>query len=154
MARSRESYNKKDQEKARLKKRKEKEQKKEERKANSTKGKGLEDMIAYVDAYGNIVSTPPDPKSKEEVKIEDIRISISKKEDIDQADTVRQGIVTFFNEAKGYGFIRDGETQESIFVHVKDMEDPVRENDKVMFETERGHKGLNAVRVKLSSNPT
>jgi cold shock CspA family protein len=150
MARARESFNKKDREKAMLKKRKDKEQRKEERKANSGKGKGLDDMLAYVDAYGNIVSTPPDPTHKPDIKMEDIRISISKKEDLEQVEVVRTGIVTFFNEAKGYGFIKDNESKESIFVHINNLESPVRENDKVTFKTARGQKGLNAVEVKLS----
>jgi len=148
MARGREAFNKKDREKAMLKKRKEKDRKKEERKASSGKGKGLDDMIAYVDAFGNIVSTPPDPGSRQEVNPDDIKISVSKKEDIDQPDRIRTGTVTFFNDAKGYGFIRDDISRESVFVHINDLESPVKENDKVSFETASGPKGLNAVRVK------
>jgi len=153
MARARDSFNKKDQEKARLKKRKDKEQKKEDRKANSGKGKGLEEMFAYVDAYGNIVSTPPDPGNKQDIKLEDIIISTSRKEDIDPTSLFRNGTVTFFNEAKGYGFIKDHETQQSIFFHVNDLENPVNETDKVTFETEKGQKGLKAVRVRVYLPP-
>ena len=148
MARARESFGKKDQEKAKMKKRKDKEQRKEERKANSEKGKKLEDMFAYVDEFGNLVATPPDPKNKQKINIEDIKISTSKKEDVDPATLIRTGTVTFFNDSKGYGFIKDHESQQSIFVHINDLEFPVKENDKVTFETERGMKGLNAVRVK------
>jgi cold shock CspA family protein len=150
MARGRESFNKKEQEKIRLKKKKVKEQKKEERKANSGKGKTLEDMFAYVDAYGNIVATPPDPAQKHEIKAEDIQISSARKEDLDPSYYIRSGKVTFFNDSKGYGFIRDNESQESLFVHANDLESPVKENDKVTFETEKGPKGLAAVRVKLA----
>jgi cold shock CspA family protein len=150
MARARDSFNKKDQQKAKLKKRKDKEQKKEERKANSGKGKGLDDMFAYVDAYGNILSAPPDPHHKEDINIEDIKISTTKKEDLEPVDLIRTGTVTFFNDAKGYGFIKDHVTQQSIFVHANNLESPIKENDKVTFETERGLKGLNAVRVKVS----
>lgn len=149
MARVKDSFNKKDQEKAKLKKRKEKEQRKEERKANSGKGKGLDDMIAYVDAFGNIVSTPPDPMEKEEVKLEDIQISTLKKEEQEQESAIRNGVVTFFNDSKGYGFIRDLESQQSVFVHVNELSGAIKENDKVTFEMERGIKGMNAVRVKL-----
>jgi cold shock CspA family protein len=148
MARAREAFNKKDREKAMIVKRKEKEKKKEERKVNSKKIKGLDDMLAYVDAYGNIVSAPPDPSSRQEIKVEDIRISISKKEDIEQASPFRTGTITFFNDSKGYGFIKDNESGESIFVHANNLENPVKENDKVSFETSRGPKGLNAVNVK------
>ena len=91
MGRAREAFNKKDREKAMLKKRKDKERKKEERKASSGKGKGMEDMFAYVDANGNIVFTPPDPSLRPEILAEEIKISTSKKEDIQQADPVRTG---------------------------------------------------------------
>jgi cold shock CspA family protein len=150
MARARETFNKKDLEKKRLKKKKDKEQKKEERKANSDKGKKLEDMFAYVDENGNLVSTPPDPRKKYEVKLDDIRINTAKKEDVDPIDLIRKGTVTFFNDAKGFGFIKDHETQESVFVHVNNLEVRIQEGDKVTFETERGPKGLNAVRVKFT----
>jgi len=149
MGKSQETYSKKEKEKKRLKKHQDKEQKKEERKANSDKGKSVDEMYAYVDADGNITSTPPDLTKKKAIKTEDIRIGISRQEDLDPADLIRKGTVTFFNDSKGYGFIKDLESQESIFVHVNGLESPIKEGDKVTFETERGQKGLNAVRVKL-----
>lgn len=148
MGRSQETFNKRDKEKKRLKKKQDKLQKKEERKTNDT-GKSFEDMFAYVDENGNLSSTPPDPKSKTAVKIEDIQISIARQVDADPADLVKKGTVAFFNESKGYGFIRDHETQESIFVHINGLLDRVKENDKVTYETEKGQKGLNAIKVKL-----
>jgi cold shock CspA family protein len=150
MARAREAFNKKDREKANLKKRKEKEKKKEERKANSGKGKGMEEMFAYVDAYGNIVATPPDPGNKPVILAEDIQVSVLKKEDIDQADIIRTGKISFFNDEKGYGFIIDDKSQERIFVHVNDLLNPVKVNDKVTFEITTSPKGLNAANVKLA----
>lgn len=145
MARSQESFGKKEREKKKQKKKLEKEKKKEHREKQS-----LDDMIAYVDEHGNITSTPPDPtKKKEEVKLEDIEISVSRKEDMDPEDLIRKGVVSYFNENKGYGFIRDLDTQESIFVHLNGMVDQVRERDTVTFETEKGPKGLNAIQVKL-----
>jgi cold shock CspA family protein len=150
MAKSQETFNKKEKEKKRLKKKQDKEQKREERKAHSDKGKSMDEMLAYVDADGNITSTPPDPtKKKNEIKTEDIQIGISRQEAPDPEDLVRKGTVTFFNDSKGYGFIKDQETQESIFVHINGLEDKVGEGDKVSFETEKGMKGLNAIRVKL-----
>lgn len=62
-----------------------------------------------------------------------------------------QGTVKFFNEAKGFGFIRPADGGEDVFVHSSGLIDKVRENDKVEYETERGKKGLNAVRVKKVS---
>jgi cold shock CspA family protein len=150
MTRARESFNKKEQEKSKLKKKKDKEQRKEERKATSTKGKSLDDMIAYVDANGNIVSTPPDPSQRQEIKIEDIKIQTTKKEDVDPSTYIRKGRVTFFNDDKGYGFIKDLENQQSLFVHINDLSAPVKENDIVIFEAERGPKGPIAVRVSMA----
>lgn len=150
MGRSQETSNKKEKEKKKLKKKQEKLLKKEERKANSDKGKSLEDMYAYVDEDGNLTTTPPDPnKKKKVINTEDIPISTSKKEDVEPEDPIRKGTITFFNDSKGYGFIKDHDSQESIFVHINALEESVSENDKVSFETERGQKGLNAVRVKL-----
>jgi cold shock CspA family protein len=62
---------------------------------------------------------------------------------------IRKGIVTFFNDSKGYGFIKDMETQESVFVHVNGLVESIKENNKVTFEVEMGQKGPNAVNVKL-----
>jgi cold shock CspA family protein len=147
LARSTETFSKKEKEKARLKKSKDKKEKAQERKANAGKGKSLEDMMAYIDEYGNITSTPPDPSKKIKINVEDIQIGVAKQEDIPH-DTVRNGVVTFFNESKGYGFIRDLQTEESIFVHINALTEPLKENNRVTFETEQGQKGLSAIKVK------
>ena len=149
MARPQETFNKKELEKKRLQKRKEKEQRREERKANAKEGQSLEDMMAYVDENGNITSTPPDPSKKKAVKVEDI-VTGSRNIEGHHHNPIRTGTVTFFNSAKGFGFIKDAESGESIFVHTNNLSNPVKENDKVTFETERGVKGLSAVRVKKS----
>jgi cold shock CspA family protein len=148
MGKSQETYNKKEKEKKRLKKKKDKAKKKEERKSSFEKGKSLDDMIAYVDEEGHLTSTPPDPGKKKNIKAEDIEIGVSRQKDPEPEDLIRTGKVTFFNESKGYGFIKDIESQESIFVHVNGLLEPVSEGDKVTFETEMGQKGPNAVRVK------
>ena len=59
-----------------------------------------------------------------------------------------EGIVKFFNESKGFGFIRPSNSSEDIFVHSTGLIDSVRENDKVVFEQERGKKGMTAVKVR------
>jgi cold shock CspA family protein len=148
MGRSQETFGKKELEKKRLKKRKDKEEKKEERQANSSKGKALEDMMAYIDENGNIVASPPDPNKKKVINSEDIIVGVQKQEDIVPVDVIRNGVVSFFNEGKGYGFIKDLQSQESIFVHINGMVGQIKENDKVTFEVEKGPKGLNAVNVK------
>jgi cold shock CspA family protein len=149
MARSKETGNKKEVQKSKEKKKKEKEKKKLERKENSRDGNNLDDMIAYVDEYGNITATPPDLSKRKEVRAEDMEISTPRRVESENVNTVRKGIVTFFNDSKGYGFIKDMTTKESIFVHVHGLVDPIKENNVVTFEVEKSHKGLNAVNVKL-----
>ena len=61
---------------------------------------------------------------------------------------MKQGKVKFFNESKGFGFIKDDESGTEYFVHVTGLIDEIRENDEVSFELEQGKKGLNAVNVK------
>ncbi len=61
-----------------------------------------------------------------------------------------KGVVKFFNEAKGFGFIIDEESKKEYFVHVTGLVDKVKENDEVEFTLEEGRKGLNAVNVKLA----
>ena len=43
------------------------------------------------------------------------------------------------------------QTQESVFIHVNQLSEAIREHDKVTFQVERGPKGLNALQVKKSS---
>ncbi len=62
---------------------------------------------------------------------------------------MNKGIVKFFNESKGFGFIKDSETGEEYFVHATGLKDQITENDEVTFSLEQGRKGLNAVDVKL-----
>ncbi|HEX8350557.1 MAG TPA: cold shock domain-containing protein [Hymenobacter sp.] len=149
MGRSQATFGKKENEKKRLKKRTDKAEKKEERQASAKKGQSLDEMLAYVDENGNISATPPDPKKKKEIKTEDIRIVTLKQEDMEQEDPIRKGTVTFFNDSKGYGFIKDTQTQESIFVHANKLVNQIKENDKVTFEVEMGPKGPSALNVKL-----
>ncbi|GAB3938720.1 cold-shock protein [Mucilaginibacter myungsuensis] len=148
MGRSVESFNKKEREKKKSIKARDKKEKAEERKANSGK-KSMEDMMAYIDEFGNITSTPPDPARRAAViAAEEIQISVPKQEEMAPPDPNRKGVVTFFNTSKGFGFIKDTQSQESIFVHVNALQEAIGENDKVTFEVEQGPKGLNAVRVK------
>jgi cold shock protein len=63
-----------------------------------------------------------------------------------------QGTVKFFNETKGFGFIKPTNSNTDIFVHSSGLIDEIRENDVVEYEEERGKKGMNAVNVKLVEN--
>ena len=71
-------------------------------------------------------------------------ISLSRK-----YNTMNKGTVKFFNEEKGYGFIKEDESGKEYFVHVSGLTDKVAQNDKVSFDLEQGKKGVNAVNVKV-----
>ena len=148
MGRAQETFNKKDVRNKKEKKRKEKEKKRLARKESEKKG-SLEDMIAYVDENGMITSTPPDATKKKEIKAENIEVSVPKREEIDLTDTIRKGIITYFNDSKGFGFIKDSETKESVFVHINNVLEEIKENNVVVFEVEMGPKGPAAINVKL-----
>lgn len=143
-----ETMGKKEKEKKKQKIRQEKEEKREERKLNNNKGKGLDAMMAYVDDDGNITSTPPDPRKKKVIDPDTIQIGVAKQAPPDPADLIRSGIVTFFNTAKGYGFITDLKSQANVFVHINNISEAIQERDKVTFEIEMGPKGANAINVK------
>ena len=63
---------------------------------------------------------------------------------------MKTGIVKFFNESKGYGFVVENETKKEYFVHVSGLIDQVNENDEITFDLKEGKKGLNAIEVKLA----
>ena len=147
MSKSGQSFNKKEIEKKKAKARQDKAEKMEERKANAKKGKSLDEMMAYLDENGNLSTTPPDPSKKKEFSQDEIVIGTPKYVPSEE-DTVRRGVISFFNDAKGFGFINDLQSQERVFIHINQLTEQVREGDKVTFEVERGPKGLNAVNVK------
>lgn len=151
MARSQETFSKKEKEKKRLKKRQDKLVKKEERKANATGG-DFDSMIAYVDEDGRIVDTPPDLSKKKKIDADSIELGVPKREH-EEVDPIMEGKLIYFNDQKGYGFIKDNFSEEKYFVHINNMLDDIAENDKVHFEVEKGPKGLNAVRVKQYKKP-
>lgn len=150
MGRSGETFGKKEKEKKRAKEKQEKAEKMQERKANAQKGKSMDDMMAYLDENGNLTSTPPDPSKRREINVEDVQIGVPKYEP-QEDEGPRTGIVSFFNEAKGYGFIKDLATGESIFIHANQLTEAIKENNKVSFEVEMGQKGPSAFNVKKVS---
>jgi cold shock CspA family protein len=147
MGRSQETFNKKEVRNKKEKKWKEKEKKKLAKKDGEKTG--LDDMIAYVDENGILTSSPPDLTKKSKIKAEDIEIGVPKSEAIEY-DPIRKGTVSFFNDAKGFGFIKDNETKESVFVHINNTVDEIKEGNLVTFEVEPGPKGPTAVKVKVS----
>ena len=144
MALSQDSFNKKEKEKKRLKKRQDKMAKKEERKSNTG---GSDSMIAYVDEFGNLTDIPQDPTKKNKVALDSIEISVRKKDE-NEVPAVRTGRVEFYNDSKGFGFIKETDSQEKYFVHASGLEQQIKEGDMVTFDLQRGVRGMNAFNVK------
>jgi len=147
MGRSQETSNKKEVKSKKDKKRKEKEKKRLIRKEGGKSS--FEDMIAYVDEFGKISSTPPDPSRKIEIEVENIETGSRKNVPPVKASYIRKGVVTFFNDSKGFGFIRDMENKQSVFVHANNLQEPIKENNIVTFEIGKGPKGPTALNVAL-----
>lgn len=138
------SFNKREIEKSKQQKRKEKQQRKEDRKNNPTNS--FEDMIAYVDENGVITDTPPEV-TKSDIKLEDIEISTPKQEIVEEPDFFI-GRVEFFDETKGFGFIKDKASVNKYFFHKSNAYADIKDNDGVTFKLERGPRGMNAVEVE------
>jgi cold shock CspA family protein len=144
-----ETWNKKERERKKQQIKKEKLERRQEKKLANKGSHDPQSMLAYVDENGNLSSKPVDPKKKVFINVEDIEIGVPKQREINPEDLIQVGIVTLFKTDKGYGFIKNLETEESYFFHVNSLVDPVKENNKVSFEVEKGPKGLNAVNVRV-----
>lgn len=151
MGKSQQSFNKKERENKKKKKAKDKLEKRLQRKAEKEAGgkKSFEDQLSYVDEFGNITDTPPDPTKKTEVKLEDIVIGVPARPQID-LNAEQTGKVKFFNSEKGFGFIDQDNGEDNIFVHINSVRaDELKENQKVSYKIEKGDKGWVAVDVKI-----
>ena len=147
------SWNKKERENKKKQERKQKEERKQERKENSAKGKGLDEMMAYLDENGNLTSVQPDyNRKKQEFKAEDIEIGVPKQRELSPEELIRSGVITFFNEQKGFGFIEDTQSKERVFVHQSSAKQLLKEGLKVAFEIEKGPKGFTAVNVSVKNS--
>jgi cold shock CspA family protein len=143
-----ETWNKKERERNKQAKKKEKLERRQEKKLAPKGSHDLESMLAYVDENGDLSSKPADPRKKVVINAEDIDIT-SNRPAANPEDQVLVGVVTLFKTDKGYGFIKNLDTQDSYFFHINSLIDPVKENNKVSFEVEKGPKGLSAVNVRV-----
>ena len=140
------SFSKKENIKKKLQKQKEKAMRREERKDSNDKGKTLDDMIMYVDANGQLTSTPPEKRDEnDEFNLDDIQLGAAP---IEAEEVVKSGIVTFLSD-KGYGFITQENSKDNIFFHSNNCTELVKKGNKVSFEIERSPKGLVAVDIKV-----
>ncbi|RYF86881.1 MAG: cold shock domain-containing protein [Chitinophagaceae bacterium] len=147
MARSQQSFNKREREKQRAKDKMEKKEKMAERKATK-KDQSLDDMMAYIDENGNLSTTPPDPSKMRTFNAEEIEIGVPRYEEPEPGSLIRTGTVTYFKSAKGFGFIKDSQTGESVFFHQNDLTEAVNEGDKLVFEIRHEQKGPVAYNIK------
>ena len=139
------SFSKKENFKKKAQKQKEKAQKREERKSSNNKGKSLDDMIMYVDANGQLTSTPPDQSEREEIDINNIQLGAAP---IEAEELVKTGIITFLSE-KGYGFITEDHSKENIFFHTNNATEVLKKGNKVSYEKEKSPKGFSAIDIKI-----
>lgn len=139
------SFGKREKEKKKQAKRLEKQKRKEERLAEGTATP--DEMIAWVDEFGNITDVPPEERTEkvESVKLEDIVISTPKKEDVEVEPN--RGRVEYFNDSRGYGFIKDLSSGEKYFFHISAAPADIAEGQTVTFDLERGTRGLNAFNI-------
>ena len=139
------SFSKKENFKKKIQKQKEKAMRREDRKSSNDKGKSLDDMIMYVDANGQLTSTPPDNSNASVIDLDNIQLGAAP---IQEEDPVKSGIVTFFSD-KGYGFITEDHSKENVFFHSNNCTDIIKKGNKVSFEKERSPKGFSAVNIKI-----
>ncbi len=148
MPKSQQTFSKGEKEKKRLKKRQDKIKKMEARKIQKQESGSKGIQFAYVDHNGNLTDTPPDPSLKVEYKVDNINISVPKKEELEPEELIKNGKLTYYDSSKGFGFIIDSVSGQKYFTHVSEMIGEISVNDKVTFETARGSRGMNAVKVK------
>ncbi len=139
------TFNKKALQQKRAKKKQDKLDRREERKTNNDKGKSLEEMMVYLDEYGNITDVPPDKQIRRKINAADILLGATPIADEEKEYT---GTVSLFFTEKAYGFITEDKSRESIFVHSNQLMEPIGEKDKVVFEKEKTPKGFAAVNVR------
>lgn len=142
-----ETFLKKELEKKKAKERKEKVEKMQQRKLNNKKGKSLDEMMAYLDENGNLTSRPPDMRNRIEIDPADIILGAAPQGR--ENDLRHSGFVLSFDEGKGYGFISDSHSKESIFVHSNNISQSLKKGNKVSYELQKGPKGFSAVNVQV-----
>ena len=109
MAKSKETFGKKEKEKQRLKRKQDKMEKMEERKASAKKGKSLDEMMAYIDENGNLSSTPPDPRKIKVFKAEEMNTGVPVREEGGEEPGRRVGGVPAVQRLGGHPLLQPGD---------------------------------------------
>lgn len=147
MAKSQNSFIKKQKADRKRKKKEEKFQKKLQRKDQETSG-NLDDMIAYVDEYGNIVDQPVEKADPDEEPSPEEQRAMMEAIGETVEEEVMKGVVKFFNEEKGFGFIRLKGSGKDVYVQRSGLLDQISDNDRVSLTLEEGVRGPVAVDVR------
>lgn len=130
------SFFKKENNKKKKQKQEEKLKRREERKSHNNKGKDLEDLFVYVDKLGQLTHLTPEEQALQEKQ------EIKKTEKVSQED--HEGIISYVTD-KGYAFVIDSQTRESIFLHQNDLSVPLEKGLKISFKLEQSKNGIRAV---------
>lgn len=153
MAKSQQTFKKKEREKKKRKKKEDKRERREQRKIEKeAKGKlELEDQLSYLDENGHIVSEKPDPSKKVEIKLDQIVLGGNPglRDNMNSDDGSRRGKVNYFDHDKGYGFIIDSTSGERVFAHIKDCYEEIKENHKVTYVRVHNERGAAALEVEI-----
>lgn len=132
------SFFKKENNKKKKQKQEEKLKRREERKQHNNKGKDLEDLFVYVDKLGQLTHLTPEEQALQEKQ------EIKKVEKVSQED--HEGIISYVTD-KGYAFVIDSQTRESIFLHQNDLSVPLEKGLKISFRLEQSKNGIRAVQA-------
>ena len=138
------TFNKKALQQKRAKKKQDKRERREERKEHNDKGKSLDEMIVYLDEFGNLTDIPPDKQKRKKINIEDIQLGAAPVEE----QTEFTGMISLFFDDKAYGFITEDNSRETVFVHANNLTESVTEKDRVAYEKEKTPKGYAAINVR------
>ncbi|MFM2385881.1 MAG: hypothetical protein RL660_638 [Bacteroidota bacterium] len=138
------TFNKKTQQQKKAKKKQDKLERREERKTNNNKGKSLQDMIAYVDEYGNITDVPPDQQKRTVINAEDIQLGAAPI----IVQTEFFGVLTSYLTEKSFGFITEDNSNKSVFIHANNLPAGAKANDRLAYEKEKTPKGHVAINVR------
>jgi CspA family cold shock protein len=141
MAKSQLTFKKKERAKKQIQKRQEKEERRMINKSQNDKGKPLEDMMAYVDEFGNISSTPP--TKAYEFKASDLERPIH------EGELFKVGIVSFAHPSGYYGYVRDDKTKETYYFSEQHLGIKLAMHQKVQFKSIRTPKGNQVSELEL-----